>query len=91
LSETITPWPSRVCRYKSPPSRLRPHFVKAKVRVHQYCDGAVASWIQPSTGLTLIIAASRRLGIATAEILVAELSGKIAYLQDHQFRSPQGP
>ncbi|HEY7244785.1 MAG TPA: ISNCY family transposase [Xanthobacteraceae bacterium] len=26
-------------RLQIPPSRLRPHFVKARVRVHQYCDG----------------------------------------------------
>src|SRR5690606_32011874 len=25
-----------------PPSRLRPHFVRAKVRVHEYPDGAIA-------------------------------------------------
>ena len=30
-----------------PPSRLRPHFVKATVRVHEYCDGAIAIFMGP--------------------------------------------
>ena len=30
-----------------PPSRLRPHFVKATVRVHEYPDGALAVYWGP--------------------------------------------
>jgi transposase len=30
-----------------PPSRLRPHFVKAKVRVHEYPDGQIAVFLGP--------------------------------------------
>jgi hypothetical protein len=30
-----------------PPSRLRPHFVKADVRVHEYPDGALAVYWGP--------------------------------------------
>lgn len=30
-----------------PPSRLRPHFVKASVRVHEYPDGALAVFLGP--------------------------------------------
>jgi transposase len=30
-----------------PPSRLRPHFVKAKVRVHEYPDGQLAVFLGP--------------------------------------------
>jgi transposase len=30
-----------------PPSRLRPHFVKAKVRVHEYPDGRIAVFLGP--------------------------------------------
>jgi len=34
-------------RLQIPPSRLRPHFVRAKVRVHQYCDGTHAIFHGP--------------------------------------------
>lgn len=34
-------------RLQIPPSRLRPHFVKARVRVHQYCDGTHAIFHGP--------------------------------------------
>jgi transposase len=34
-------------RLQIPRSRLRPHFVKAKVRVHQYCDGTHAIFHGP--------------------------------------------
>lgn len=34
-------------RLQIPPSRLRPHFVKAKIRVHQYCDGTHAIFHGP--------------------------------------------
>jgi len=34
-------------RLQLPRSRLRPHFVKAKVRVHQYCDGTHAIFHGP--------------------------------------------
>jgi hypothetical protein len=34
-------------RLQIPPSRLRPHFVKAKVRVHQYYDGTHAIFHGP--------------------------------------------
>jgi transposase len=37
----------RGLRLQIPPSRLRPHFVKAKVRVHQYCDGTHAIFHGP--------------------------------------------
>ncbi len=30
-----------------PPSRLRPHFVEATVRVHQYPDGTIAVFLGP--------------------------------------------
>jgi hypothetical protein len=30
-----------------PPSRLRPHFVKAVVRVHEYPDGTIAVFLGP--------------------------------------------
>ena len=30
-----------------PPSRLRPHFVKASVRVHEYPDGTLAVFLGP--------------------------------------------
>jgi hypothetical protein len=30
-----------------PPSRLRPHFVRATVRVHQYPDGTIAVFLGP--------------------------------------------
>lgn len=30
-----------------PPSRLRPHFVRARVRVHQYPDGTIAVFLGP--------------------------------------------
>ena len=30
-----------------PPSRLRPHFVRAKVRLHEYPDGAIALFWGP--------------------------------------------
>lgn len=34
-------------RLQIPKSRIRPHFVKAKVRVHQYCDGTHAVFHGP--------------------------------------------
>lgn len=34
-------------RLQIPKSRIRPHFVKAKVRVHQYCDGTHAIFHGP--------------------------------------------
>jgi transposase len=36
----------RLC-LQLPPSRLRPHFVKAAVRVHQYPDGTIAVFLGP--------------------------------------------
>jgi hypothetical protein len=36
----------RLC-LQLPPSRLRPHFVKATVRVHEYPDGALAVFLGP--------------------------------------------
>ncbi len=38
-------WDGR--RLQIPPSRLRPHFVKASVRVHEYPDGAVSIFLGP--------------------------------------------
>ncbi len=37
----------RGLRLQLPPSRLRPHFVKASVRVHQYPDGSIAVFWGP--------------------------------------------
>jgi transposase len=37
---------NRLC-LQLPPSRLRPHFVKATVRVHEYLDGAIAVFLGP--------------------------------------------
>jgi transposase len=37
----------RNLRLQLPPSRLRPHFVKATVRVHEYADGSVAVFLGP--------------------------------------------
>ena len=37
----------RRLRLQLPPSRLRPHFVKATVRVHEYPDGAIAVFLGP--------------------------------------------
>jgi transposase len=34
-------------RLQIPPSRLRPHFVKATVRVHEYSDGTLAVFLGP--------------------------------------------
>ena len=34
-------------RLQLPPSRLRPHFVKASVRVHEYPDGSLAVFLGP--------------------------------------------
>jgi transposase len=34
-------------RLQIPPSRLRPHFVKASVRMHEYPDGAVSVFLGP--------------------------------------------
>jgi hypothetical protein len=36
----------RLC-LQLPPSRLRPHFVKAIVRVHEYPDGSIAVFLGP--------------------------------------------
>ena len=36
----------RLC-LQLPPSRLRPHFVKATVRVHEYPDGTLAVFLGP--------------------------------------------
>ncbi len=38
-------WAGR--RLRIPPSRLRPHFVKASVRVHEYPDGTVSVFLGP--------------------------------------------
>ena len=38
-------WAGR--RLQIPPSRLRPHFVKASVRVHEYPDGTVSIFLGP--------------------------------------------
>ena len=37
----------RRLRLQLPPSRLRPHFVKAVVRVHEYPDGTLAVFFGP--------------------------------------------
>jgi hypothetical protein len=34
-------------RLQLPPSRLRPQFVKTTVRVHEYCDGAIPTFMTP--------------------------------------------
>jgi hypothetical protein len=37
----------KTLRLQLPPSRLRPHFVKASVRVHEYPDGFIAIFWGP--------------------------------------------
>ena len=37
----------RRLRLQLPPSRLRPHFVRARVRVHEYPDGTLAVYLGP--------------------------------------------
>ena len=37
----------RRLRLQLPPSRLRPHFVRATVRVHEYPDGSIAVFLGP--------------------------------------------
>lgn len=44
-NDNTVKWRGR--RLQIPPSRLRPHFVKAKVRLHEYPDGAVALFWGP--------------------------------------------
>jgi transposase len=44
-NDNTVSWRGR--RLQLPPSRLRPHFVRAKVRVHEYPDGAVALFWGP--------------------------------------------
>lgn len=41
-------WSGR--RLQLPESRLRPHFVKAVVRVHEYPDGTVSVFLTPVPG-----------------------------------------
>ncbi len=44
-NDNTVAWAGR--RLQIPPSRLRPHFVKASVRVHEYPDGAVSVFLGP--------------------------------------------
>jgi transposase len=44
-SDNTVRWRARSLQI--PPSRLRPHFVKAKVRLHEYPDGAIALFWGP--------------------------------------------
>ena len=44
-NDNTVAWAGR--RLQIPPSRLRPHFVKASVRVHEYPDGAVSIFLGP--------------------------------------------
>jgi transposase len=44
-NDNTVKWQGR--RLQIPPSRLRPHFAKAKVRLHEYPDGAVALFWGP--------------------------------------------
>ncbi len=44
-NDNTVQWRGR--RLQIPPSRLRPHFAKAKVRLHEYPDGAVAIFWGP--------------------------------------------
>ena len=44
-NDNTVKWEGR--RLQLPPSRLRPHFVKATVRVHEYPDGQVAVYWGP--------------------------------------------
>jgi len=37
----------RTLSLQLPPSRLRPHFVRASVRVHEYPDGQIAVFLGP--------------------------------------------
>jgi transposase len=52
IQEDRTVAPNNTVKYKTmhlqlPPSRLRPHFVKATVRVHEYHDGTIATFWGP--------------------------------------------
>jgi transposase len=52
IQEDRTVAPNNTVKYKTlqlqlPPSRLRPHFVKATVRVHEYHDGSMAIFWGP--------------------------------------------
>lgn len=38
----------RTLRLQIPPSQLRPHFVKATVRIHEYPDGSLAVFLGPN-------------------------------------------
>jgi hypothetical protein len=56
----------RRLRLQLPPSRLRPHFVRATVRVHEYPDGSIAVFLGPHrladydpTGVQIIQAETR--------------------------------
>ena len=44
-NDNTVAWAGR--RLQIPPSRLRPHFVKASVRVHEYPDGTVSIFLGP--------------------------------------------
>lgn len=44
-NDNTVAWAGR--RLQIPPSRLRPHFVKASVRVHEYPDGSVSIFLGP--------------------------------------------
>jgi hypothetical protein len=44
-NDNTVAWAGR--RLQIPPSRLKPHFVKASVRVHEYPDGAVSIFLGP--------------------------------------------
>jgi transposase len=44
-NDNTVAWAGR--RLQIPPSRLRPHFVKASVRVHEYPDGTVSLFLGP--------------------------------------------
>ena len=67
-NDNTVAWAGR--RLQIPPSRLRPHFVKASVRVHEYPDGAVSVFLGPhrlaafDAGGTAIVSAPAAMSLA---------------------------
>jgi transposase len=68
-NDNTVAWAGR--RLQIPPSRLRPHFVKASVRVHEYPDGMVSIFLGPhrlatfDAGGTEIVSAPAAISLAS--------------------------
>ena len=69
-------------RLQIPPSRLRPHFVKASVRVHEYPDGTVSLFLGPHR-----LAAFTAAG---AEIVAAPIRSSLTPCSEPSRPSPDG-